>query len=198
MTIVKHAVLLFSSLGLLTLTSAQSLGTKKDLSTGNASPAGPIVQPMDMVQMVLALCIVAAIIKWVLPKAIARMGKRITTPLGSTINLEESAAFGGGQLQIVTVRGKTLLLCVATSGVTCLADLTEPTAAPNVEPPAFFDVLDSADPTKAVVTADTGGTEEGEMSMEDAISLISATQSRILGHPENEGPLDRLNRLTGS
>jgi len=182
----------------LTLASAQGLGTKKDLSTGNASPAGPIVQPMDMIQMVLALCIVAAIIKWVLPKAIARLGKRITTPLGSTINLEESAAFGGGQLQIVTVRGKTLLLCVATSGVTCLADLTEPTNAPKVEAPVFFDVLDNADPTKAVVTADVEADEEGGMSMDDAISLISATQSRILGHPENEGPLDRLNRLTGS
>ena len=175
----------------------QQLGTKKDIVTETKSASGPIVQPMDLIQMVVALAIVAGLVKWVLPKVIGRLGRRISTPVGSTISLEESATFGGGQLQIVSVRGRTLLLCVATSGVTCLADLSEPPSTRQPEEPVFFDILDQADPTKAIVTTAPEEDEATEgMSMDDAMALIAAAQSRIEA-PVTESPLDRLNRLTG-
>jgi flagellar biogenesis protein FliO len=175
----------------------QSLGTKRDIATGTGSGSGPIVQPMDLVQMLVAVALVGALVKWVLPKAVAKLGRRISTPVGSTIELEESASFGGGQLQIVSVRGRTLLLCVASTGVTCLADLTEATAAAGSLEPAFFDVLDSSDPARAVVSADAPESDEEGMSMDEAVALISTARSRTFEQPASD-PLDRLNRLTGT
>ena len=176
--------------------SAQALGTKKNLVATTPS-SSPIVQPMDLVQMVVALSIVAALVKWVLPKIIGRLGRRISTPVGSSIRLEESASFGGGQLQIVTVRGKSLLLCVATTGVSCLADLTNTNECANAEAPVFFDILDKADPTNAVVTT-SELEEEPSMSMVDALALIASAKGRIGTTEITDSPLDRLNRLTGS
>lgn len=173
----------------------QSLGTKKDPVSTATTSSSPIVQPLDLIQMVVALAIVAALIKWVLPRVIGRLGRRISTPVGSTIKLEESASFGGGQLQIVTVRERTLLLCVATSGVSCLADLTKADQASRVEHPVFMDILDNADPTNAVVT--TMEPEEDAMSMDDALALIAAAKNRIEPTTAPDSPLDRLNRLTG-
>ncbi|MBS1723223.1 MAG: flagellar biosynthetic protein FliO [Armatimonadetes bacterium] len=171
----------------------QSLGTKSDIVVDSAKQAGPIVQPWDMIQMVLAVGIVAALLKWVLPKAIGKFGKRLTTPVGSGIQIEESANFGAGQLQVVSVRGKTLLIAVTAQGASCLADLSETRVPDKPEPDAFFDILDKADPAKAVVT--TPEPEEEGMSMEQAVALISAAQSRIHSPAT---PLDRLNRITGS
>lgn len=180
---------------LASLSFAQDLGTKRDPVSSAPASTGPIVRPTDLIQMLIALAVVGFLVKWAIPKVIGRLGRRIATPVGSTINLEESASFGGGQLQIVTVRGKTLLLCVATTGVTCLADLTDQGQAP-VQEPVFFDILESADPTKAVVTTLPGEDDEDPaMSMDDAMALIAAAKSRI--EAPTESPLDRLNRLTG-
>ena len=130
-----------------TLLSVQSfaqgtgLGAKPDLVV--KSPQGaPAVGTWDLVQMVVALAIVFALLKWALPKVVSRMNKRISTKSGSSINIEESASFGGGTLQIITARGKTLLLCVSQTGVTCLADLTR--EAIQKEEPAFFEMVDKA------------------------------------------------------
>lgn len=169
---------------------SQPLGTKKDV-VATATNTSPIVQPGDLFQMVIALVIVGALVKWVLPKMVTKLSRRVSTPLGSSIRVEETATIGANQLQVVTVRGRTLLLGLTTTGVNCLADLTEPTKAP--EQPAFFEVLDAADPSKAVVT-EAAEPANDEMSMQDAMELIAAAQSRI---QEGDSPLDRLNRLTG-
>lgn len=132
------------------------LGTKADLvppSTPNPNPT-PVVSGMDMVQLAVALGLVFVLLKVALPKLVAKFGKRLSTPLNSSIEIEESAHFGGGNLQVVKVRGKTLLLAVAPTGVTCLADLTD--ATPQNQEPAFFELLDQAKeqdpaPTHAVV-----------------------------------------------
>jgi flagellar biogenesis protein FliO len=120
---------------------AQGLGAKPDLvvPTTNASGVGLV----DLLQMVVALAIVFALLKWALPKVVAKMNKRLSAKDGSSITVEESASFGGGSLQIVTARGRTLLLCVAQSGVTCLADLTGP-APKHDDQPAFFELVDRA------------------------------------------------------
>ena len=117
------------------------LGTKANI-VSSAPRGSSVVNGWDLVQMVVALAIVFALLKWALPKVVARMNKRLVTKAGSSISIEESASFGGGNLQIVSARGKTLLLCVSQNGVTCLADLTAP-GRPKEEP-AFFELVDQA------------------------------------------------------
>lgn len=183
-----------------TVTWAQELGTKKDLATKPTTAEQPLVQPMDLLQMLVALLIVGALVKWVLPKVIGKLGRRLSTPVGSSITVEESASFGAGQLQIVTARGRTLLLCVTGQGVNCLADLTVQDNAPQSQKDAFIDFLDNADPSKAVcaVAPDETVSEEASMSMDDAIKLIAGAQAKIMGEENEPSALDRLNRLTGT
>lgn len=171
---------------------AQSLGTKKDVIAATKQTSVPATQPMDLLQMLVAVVIVGFLVKWLVPKAIAKMGKRLTTPVGSAITLEESATFGGGLLQVVTVRNKSLLLSVASSGVTCLADLTQQ-KPPEDEQPAFFEMVDRANPANAIVT-EILEEEEPEMSMDEALQLISNAKQK--GEATNsEDGLERLNRL---
>lgn len=178
---------------------AQSLGTKADIQTKSTVPDQPLVQPMDMIQMVAALLIVGGLLKWALPKAMAKFGKRLTTPIGSTIRIEESASFGGGQLQIVSVRDRTLLLCVTAQGVSCLTDLTQAVPDNSPVPEAFIDILDRANPVAPlVIAADEEVALENGMSMEDALSLIAQARTRLIPDSQEPNPLDRLNRLTGS
>ena len=118
-----------------------SLGTKPDLVV-RAPQNTSVIGAWDLVQMVVALVIVFALLKWALPKLVTRMNKKLSTKEGSTITVEESAGFGGGTLQIVSARGRTLLLCVSQTGVTCLADLTDGKKSP--EEPAFFELVDKA------------------------------------------------------
>lgn len=122
------------------------MGTKPDIVV--QQPPASSVGPWDLAQMVVALAIVFALLKWALPKVVARMNKRLVTKAGSSITVEESASFGGGNLQIVNARGRTLLICVTPSAVSCLADLTHAPQTENAEP-AFFEMVD-----KAVVDAD--------------------------------------------
>lgn len=119
------------------------IGTKPDLVVRPPQNTS-IIGAGDMVQMVVALGIVFAILKWVLPKVVAKMNKRIVAKDGSSISIEESASFGGGNLQIVTARGRTLLLAVSQSGVSCLADLTDKPVPSGPEAPAFFELVDKA------------------------------------------------------
>lgn len=128
-------------LGSSVMAFGQDLGTKTDLVV-NAPQSGPAVSGWDMVQMIVALAIVFALLKWGLPKVVNKMNRRVVTKDGSSITVEESASFGGGSLQIITARGRTLLLCVSQSGVNCLADLT-PEEKPKEEP-AFFEMVDKA------------------------------------------------------
>ena len=143
---------LYSALTLFVLgafTAAQDTvaGTKRDIVVSTPPSSG--VSGMDLVQMVVALAIVFALLKWALPKVVSKMNKKLTTKDGSSIHVEESASFGGGNLQIVTARGRTLLLCVAQNGVTMLADLTDSQQDRKPEEPAFFELVD-----KAVVETD--------------------------------------------
>lgn len=131
-----------------------SLGTKKDVivrATGSGSSG---LGGMQLLQMIVAMVIVVALLKWLLPKLLMRVNKRISTGIGSSIEVEETATFAGGSLLVVRARGKSLLLCVSNQGVSCLADLTESRTEPD--PPAFFELVDEAEaklPGTAVVEA---------------------------------------------
>ncbi|MBX7131195.1 MAG: hypothetical protein K1X67_00805 [Fimbriimonadaceae bacterium] len=123
-----------------------ALGTKKDVALPKSQPlpSGNALGGMQLLQLLIAVGIVVGILKFVLPKVISKMGKGLKTSLGSSIKIEESATFAGGNLFVVSARSRTLLICATPQTVTCLADLTEPEA--KQEPKAFFEILDEATP----------------------------------------------------
>lgn len=84
-----------------------------------------------VVQMLVALAIVLALVKWIVPKYLAKLAKKPTTALGSELNVAESAAVAGGHILLVSARGRTLLVGASQNGFTTLADLTEEHAEPN-------------------------------------------------------------------
>lgn len=134
------------------------LGVKSDVIASPVRGSQPIVSGMDLLRLVISLVVVLALVKFVLPKLLGKFGGRLSTTAGSSIRVEESAHFASGQLYVVSVRSRTLLLSAGTHGVRCLADLTPgvPNAntAQNFEdPPAFFEVLDAK--TDALGPADT-------------------------------------------
>ncbi len=120
--------------------AAQTLGTKSDSAAlaGGGSPVGV----MPLLQMLFALGIVFALLRFGLPKVANRLNKHLATPLNSSIRIEESANFAGGALYLVSVKHRTLLLSVGTHGVNCLADVTDP--APVAEPATFEELVQSA------------------------------------------------------
>jgi flagellar biogenesis protein FliO len=145
---------LTAALPAISLAQETFAGTKPNVvaPVQTVAPSGMGIMPM--IQMLLALGIVVALLKFALPKMLSKVNKRLTTGLDSSIKIEETAAFAAGSLYIVTARTRTLLLCVSQSGVTCLADLTEQAPA-KAEPPSFFEVLEEAEtrPNLAVIQA---------------------------------------------
>lgn len=132
---------------------AADLGTKPDLtvSAQTSAPTGPVVSGLEITQLIIVLGAIFLILKFGLPKLIAKYGKKISTPFDSGIQLQESANFGGGNLQVIKVRGKTLLLAVTQTGVNCLADLTDAPEQTDTDP-AFFELLDKAKSSDEVQT----------------------------------------------
>ncbi len=119
-----------------------ALGTKGDLIKPETTDQAtcPNIGFTQFLPMLVALAIIFVLLKFVAPKMIGKFNKRLTTPLNSPIILEESANFATGNLQVVTVRGKSLLLAITPQGVTCLSEV--PSKAPEDPVPAFFELLD--------------------------------------------------------
>lgn len=144
--------------------------TKSDMVT--SGPTGGSSGPglMPIVQLVVAMVIVVAILKVALPKLIPNLKTKFNGSLSGTIKIEESATFSGGQLLVVNVQGRKLLLGSTPQNLTCLADLT----STKKEDPAFFELVDSAN---------------GELP-KVAVTEIPSKISR-------QEQLDRLERLLG-
>lgn len=117
------------------------LGTKASPISTSSSPGGMGVMPL--VQMAIALAVVLFLLKFILPRIVGKMNKKLVTSATSMLKIEESASFARGTLYIVRARSKTLLLSVSTQGVNCLADITEEDAKPE-EKTAFEKIIDSA------------------------------------------------------
>lgn len=107
------------------------LGTKRDLGAG-ASAQVPASSngTMVFVQTVVALVLVFLAIKYLLPRLAGKVNRKLSTKLGSAIEVEESAAFAGGALYLVNVRGKSLLLSVTGQNVTFLSEVPAAESAP--------------------------------------------------------------------
>lgn len=118
------------------------LGTKADPLGVPSSPSASAVGIMPIMQMLIALGIVYALLRFVFPKVMAKMGKKLKTGIDSTLKVEESATFPGGSLYIVQARHRTLLLGVSGQGTTMLADLT--VDKPYSSEPSFQELVDQA------------------------------------------------------
>lgn len=114
-----------------------TLGTRPDLALPKTGGSSDLM--MQGAQAILALLLVAALLKWVLPKLIAKFQDSKTTKAGM-ITVEDSAPFGAGTLQVVAIEGQRLLLHSGPQGVVRVAELTAPTS--QTEDEAFFEVLD--------------------------------------------------------
>ena len=131
----RGALIPFAS-SLAALSAADPLGTRPSPAAFDASPVG--IGPV--VQLLVALGLVGAGIKFALPWIVRRFGGRLSTEIGGTIRIEESAAFPGGRLYVVEARGRTLLLGTTPQSVNCLADLTAndfTAALADAEAPSF-------------------------------------------------------------
>lgn len=152
--------------------ASPGLGLKADpIGPAGASGSGG-VGLMALLQMLVALGIVMVVLKWALPKFANTFNKRLAPSMGSSIKVEESAAFAGGNLYLVAVRNRSLLLSVSQSGVQCLADVTDPKAAPAE--PAFMDLLETAKttPTKAAVVIDEPAVEPSPDEIAEALRRL--------------------------
>lgn len=173
------------------------LGTKGDTTSAfqpTQSGGG------NWIQMILALVIVLGAMKFVLPKLmspklLAKLGGKFSTGLNSEIQIEESASFPGGNLHLVTIRGRSLLLGTTASSITTLADLgMKPENNPG---DAFMDILDRAvvndtyipepTPTNLTMLDDSGEVERG--------SEDSTLESDLIENTEATMALRRLSRL---
>jgi flagellar biogenesis protein FliO len=115
-----------------------AFGTKADMvakPAANAQATGM----MPLFQMLIALVIVGAALKWGMPFLIQKFGKQKLNSQGS-LKIEETLPFAGGHLYIVNVRDRQLLLSVTGTSVNCLADLSEP-GAKLPEPPLFAEIV---------------------------------------------------------
>jgi hypothetical protein len=119
------------------------LGTRAGGNSGFDTNASSPVGVGSIVQLVVVLAVVLLLVRYVMPKAAGLVGKRLVTNATGALRVEETASFAGGNLYVVRARHKTLLLSVTTTGVNCLADLTEP-AEPANEPQTFQEMLDEA------------------------------------------------------
>lgn len=117
------------------------LGTRTDATPSVAGGSSP-VGIMSMIQMLVALGIVVALVKFVLPKFLGKVAKPTSE---GDITIESTASLNAsGSLHIVSARGRTLLIGATPTGMTCLADLTE-----DAEPAPLLEETPVAAPKKA-------------------------------------------------
>lgn len=135
----KRAPLLLLALAQTAFAQDGILGTKAGTPVTAATGGGG----GSLIQTLLAVAVVAILLKWALPKLAKRLGAPLNAPLGAGLKIEESANFPGGHLHIVRARGKTLLLGTTSGSVALLADLTEPKTE---DLPLFRDMVEGAEP----------------------------------------------------
>jgi flagellar biogenesis protein FliO len=164
------------------------LGTKPSPITASSSGGGMGFMPL--VQMGIALAIVLGLLKFVLPKLVGKMNKKLVTSTTSGLHIEESANFAGGTLYIVRARTKTLLLSVSTQGVNCLADITE---AQIEEPKTDFEKIIDEQPGDKQPTPSF---IKGETTRDDFEALVNAQAGdKLPSTAVIEEALERLERL---
>lgn len=155
-------------------------GTK---SSPIPAPAGAAMPTLPLMQTLVALAIVAALIKWVLPKCASWLTRRTSGTTGSGIRIESTATVGTATLHVVHAGARRVLIGVTSQSVNALAEWEdEPSSSGE---PVFLDVLDAAvesAPTRAVI---------------EPASPRKKPIARLKTQEEVEDALQRLRRLAG-
>jgi flagellar biogenesis protein FliO len=148
------------------------LGTKASPQIGPMQADTGGVGFMPFLQMIIALGIVLVLLKFVMPKLVTKLNKKIVTKVGSAIQIEESAAFAGGSLYIVKAKSKSLLLSVTTSGVTCLADLGS--SNPEHDVPTFQEIIEKEikGPLQPFAVVEAAIEDESPQRVADALERL--------------------------
>lgn len=185
---------------LLAQDAGKSLGTKSDiLQAGPAQPVSSTLNPAQLFPMLVALGLVFFLLKYALPKVVGRFNRGLSTGLNSPIILEESASFATGSLQVVSVRGKSMLLAVTPQGVTFLAEV--PANSPTDPTPAFFELLDqeskSPKPQNLVTHAVIEEAAEAKPNPAVKAYAAAARPKKSDATPSRDELLARLARLQG-
>ena len=113
------------------------LGTKTSAPVQAATGTGG----GGLIQTVLAVIVVAVILKVAFPKLLKKFGAPLGHSTGHSLQIEESAGFPGGHLHIVRAGGKRLLVGTTSGSVALLSDLTAEKAE---DPPLFSEMVESA------------------------------------------------------
>lgn len=179
-------------------TGTSNLGTKPDVVTPPPTGNGPVVGGADFLQMGVAMVVVFLLLKFALPKVMNKLGGRVKSSTTGGIVVEESTPFGGGSLQVVTIRGRTLLIAVTTQGASCLADLTARDEAPVDDRPAFFDVLDAQTDVLDRPAPEGSPTSAVQATAAKAYGRSVTQQDETLGEGRDvlQARLERLTRLS--
>jgi len=171
------------------------LGTKPSPGVVAAGPGQGTPGFFNLLQMLVAVGIVLAIIKFVMPKLVSKMGGKLTTKVAGGIQIEESANFAGGSLYVVTVRNKSLLLGVSGAQMNCLADLG-PVNKPDPGP-TFMELVEKSSgeiPMVSQVATDISGSQTDLYPSPGRVDLIENEYQPVENPKEI---LDRLTRLMG-
>lgn len=201
------------ALGVVASVAAQAqLATKQDVTQMAAEKSAPLIDGSALVQLVVALGVVFLLVKFALPKLVAKFTNRVSTDLGGSIKTCETATCGTSTLQVLEVRGRTLLVSVNPNGVNLIADLSTPTTPEQKEEeakPAFFELLDarkqeSVDSllSKAVVEElPEEKPQPKQDDFEESLRLLTEARARMNARqtetPEAATPRERLRKLTG-
>lgn len=116
-------------------------GLKDDPIRPVSDGVSPLFGIGPLIQMLLALAVVVALIRWLVPKYLAKVGKRCgTASLSPEFQVLDSTLLGAATLHLVKVRGRTLLISTTTSDASLIADLTdEPEALPYIPSPKSYE-----------------------------------------------------------
>lgn len=150
---------------------------KPDIVEPLASRPDPLGGLLPAIQVVGALLVVVAILKFAMPRVLAKWAgdKRATD--SKTFRVEETIAFAGGHLYVVSLRGRTLLLAGGAQGVQYLTDLPEPEREP--EAPAFFELVDAARSQPHAMAAAMVESEHPELDEDESRVRARQALSRL-------------------
>jgi len=112
-------------------------GTKT--SPVSTAGGGSAMGAMPIAQMFVALLVVLAILKWLLPMALKKYSRRGAVS-SDGIRVQETAALGPANLYVVEVRGKSFLVGTTASSVSCIAELSVDPVKPL---PTFQEMIDA-------------------------------------------------------
>lgn len=158
---------------------AAGLGTKPG---GSFQPVQtPQLGIMPIVQLMVALGIVAVLLKWVLPKVAERLNKSFRLKSGQIVTIEETTPFQGGTLLVVKARGKQLLLGATGTSISTLADLTElPPETPSPFEVQLQSEVEIAPTERAYSTLDPAEALRRLTQLEPALTTAKSSKGELI------------------